>query len=62
MAATRLAIDEKDEKGLKDFGLDLMKGCLLTPFEDQTERSSINRMEQEIELPSRVCLIIECQS
>ena len=62
MAATRLAIDEKDEKGLKDFELDLMKGCLHTPFEDQAERSSIKRVEQEIKLHGRVRLVIECQS
>ena len=43
-AATRLAIDEKDEKGFKDFGLDLMKGCLCTPCEDQAKRSSIYRV------------------
>ena len=36
--------DEKDtEKGFKDFGLDLMKGCLRTPFEDQAERSSVRK-------------------
>uniref|UniRef100_A0A0D3EC76 Uncharacterized protein n=1 Tax=Brassica oleracea var. oleracea TaxID=109376 RepID=A0A0D3EC76_BRAOL len=37
-----------------DFGLNLMKGCLHTPFEDQAERSS--RVNQEIELLVRVCL------
>ena len=47
---------------LIDFGLNLMKGCLRTPFEDQAERSSIERVEQEIELPWRVRLVIGCQS
>ncbi|WZY73185.1 hypothetical protein YC2023_012030 [Brassica napus] len=37
-------------------------GCLRTPFEDQAERSSIDRAGQEIELPGRVLLVIECQS
>ncbi|WZZ08449.1 hypothetical protein YC2023_094370 [Brassica napus] len=45
-----------------DFGLNLVKGCLRTPFEDQAERSSIDRAGQEIELPGRVRLLIECQS
>ncbi|KAF3533921.1 hypothetical protein DY000_02041549 [Brassica cretica] len=35
-----------------------MKGCLRTPFEDQAERSSIERVEQEIELPGLVHLVI----
>ena len=39
-----------------------MKGCLHTPFEDQAERSSVERVEQEIELPVRVRLVIECKS
>ncbi|CAG7897226.1 unnamed protein product, partial [Brassica rapa] len=39
-----------------DFGLNLVKGCLRTPFEDQPERSSIDRAGQEIELPGRVRL------
>ena len=60
MAVTRLAKDEKNQKDLKDFGLYLIKGCLRTHFEDQAERSSIKRMEQEIELHVRVCLVIEC--
>nr|VDD35388.1 unnamed protein product [Brassica oleracea] len=47
---------------LIDFGLNLMKGCLRTPFEDQAKRSSIERVEQEIEPPLRVRLVIECQS
>uniref|UniRef100_A0A0D3CE47 Uncharacterized protein n=1 Tax=Brassica oleracea var. oleracea TaxID=109376 RepID=A0A0D3CE47_BRAOL len=33
---------------LIDFGLNLMKGCLRTPFEDQAERTS--RVNKEIEL------------
>ncbi|WZY77824.1 hypothetical protein YC2023_024208 [Brassica napus] len=45
-----------------DFGLNLVKGCLRTPFEDQAERSSIDRAGQEIELPGQVRLVIECQS
>ncbi|WZZ70966.1 hypothetical protein YC2023_082336 [Brassica napus] len=36
--------------------------CLRTPFEDQAERSSIDRSRQETELPGRVRLVIECQS
>ncbi|WZY72260.1 hypothetical protein YC2023_004500 [Brassica napus] len=47
---------------LIDFGLNLVKGCLRTPFEDQAKRSSINRAGQEIELPGRVRLVVECQS
>uniref|UniRef100_A0A0D3DL73 Uncharacterized protein n=1 Tax=Brassica oleracea var. oleracea TaxID=109376 RepID=A0A0D3DL73_BRAOL len=39
---------------LIDFGLNLMKGCLRSPFEDQAERSS--RVNQEIELLVRVRL------
>ncbi|KAF3522114.1 hypothetical protein F2Q69_00047402 [Brassica cretica] len=39
---------------LIDFGLNLMKGCLHTPFEDQAKRSS--RVNQEIELLVRVHL------
>ena len=39
-----------------------MKGCLRTPFEDQAERSLIERVEIEIEPPLRVCLVPECQS
>uniref|UniRef100_A0A0D3BHE9 Uncharacterized protein n=1 Tax=Brassica oleracea var. oleracea TaxID=109376 RepID=A0A0D3BHE9_BRAOL len=42
---------------LIDFGLNLIKGCLRTPFEDQAERSSIDRTGQEIGLPGRVRLI-----
>ena len=45
---------------LIDFGLNLMKGCLRTPFDDQAERSS--RLNQEIELIVRVRLVIGCQS
>uniref|UniRef100_A0A0D3ATG9 Uncharacterized protein n=1 Tax=Brassica oleracea var. oleracea TaxID=109376 RepID=A0A0D3ATG9_BRAOL len=45
---------------LIDFGLNLMKGCLRTPFEDQAERSS--RVNQEIELLVHVRLVIGCQS
>ncbi|WZZ60503.1 hypothetical protein YC2023_060610 [Brassica napus] len=45
---------------LIDFGLNLMKGCLRTPFEDQAERSS--RVNQEIELLVRVRLVIGCHS
>uniref|UniRef100_A0A0D3D6V7 Uncharacterized protein n=1 Tax=Brassica oleracea var. oleracea TaxID=109376 RepID=A0A0D3D6V7_BRAOL len=49
--------DEKDtQRFLIDFGLNLVKGCLRTPFEDQAERSSIDRVGQEIELPGRVRL------
>ncbi|CAG7875769.1 unnamed protein product, partial [Brassica rapa] len=36
-----------------DFGLNLVKGCLRTPFEDQAERSSIDRAGQKIELPGQ---------
>ena len=39
-----------------------MKGWLRTPFEDQAERSSIEIVEQGIELPMQVPLVIECQS
>uniref|UniRef100_A0A0D3CRJ0 Uncharacterized protein n=1 Tax=Brassica oleracea var. oleracea TaxID=109376 RepID=A0A0D3CRJ0_BRAOL len=39
---------------LIDFGLNLMKGCLRTPFEDYAKRSS--RVNQEIELLVRVRL------
>uniref|UniRef100_A0A0D3BGC0 Uncharacterized protein n=1 Tax=Brassica oleracea var. oleracea TaxID=109376 RepID=A0A0D3BGC0_BRAOL len=39
---------------LIDFRLNLMKGCLRTPFEDQAERSS--RVNQEIKLLVRVRL------
>uniref|UniRef100_A0A0D3D4F1 Uncharacterized protein n=1 Tax=Brassica oleracea var. oleracea TaxID=109376 RepID=A0A0D3D4F1_BRAOL len=47
--------DGKDMKMvLIDFGLNLMKGCLCTPFEDLVERSS--RANQEIELLVRVRL------
>ncbi|KAF3601206.1 hypothetical protein F2Q69_00036893 [Brassica cretica] len=42
--------------------LDLMKGCLCTPFEDQAGHSSIERVEQDIEPPLRVHLVIECHS
>nr|VDD51783.1 unnamed protein product [Brassica oleracea] len=45
---------------LIDFGLNLIKGCLRTPFEDQAERSS--RVNQEIELLVHVRLVIGCQS
>ena len=48
MAATRLAIDEKDEKDSKDFGLDLMKGCLRTPYEDQAKRLSIRDLKNRL--------------
>uniref|UniRef100_A0A0D3D3T2 Uncharacterized protein n=1 Tax=Brassica oleracea var. oleracea TaxID=109376 RepID=A0A0D3D3T2_BRAOL len=50
------------KKVLIDFGLNLMKGCLRTPFEDQAKRSSIERVNQEIELAVRVRLVIRCQS
>uniref|UniRef100_A0A0D2ZQA8 Uncharacterized protein n=1 Tax=Brassica oleracea var. oleracea TaxID=109376 RepID=A0A0D2ZQA8_BRAOL len=40
--------EENTEKLLIDFGLNLMKGCLRTPFEDQAERRS--RVNQEIEM------------
>ena len=39
-----------------------MEGCLRTPFKDQAERSSVIEFEQEIELPLRVCLVIECKT
>uniref|UniRef100_A0A0D3CGD0 Uncharacterized protein n=1 Tax=Brassica oleracea var. oleracea TaxID=109376 RepID=A0A0D3CGD0_BRAOL len=53
--------DGKDMKMvLIDFGLNLMKGCLRTPFEDQAECSS--RVNQEIELLVCVRLVIGCQS
>ncbi|KAF3552803.1 hypothetical protein F2Q69_00016131 [Brassica cretica] len=45
---------------LIDFGLNLMKGCLRTPFEDQAEHSS--RVNQEIKLLVHVRLVIGCQS
>ncbi|WZZ36510.1 hypothetical protein YC2023_019911 [Brassica napus] len=45
---------------LIDFGLNLMKACLRTPFEDQAECSS--RVNQEIELLVHVRLVIGCQS
>uniref|UniRef100_A0A0D3BUQ8 Uncharacterized protein n=1 Tax=Brassica oleracea var. oleracea TaxID=109376 RepID=A0A0D3BUQ8_BRAOL len=45
---------------LIDFGLNLMKGCLRTPFEDQAERSS--RVNREIELLVHVRLVIGYQS
>ncbi|WZZ27324.1 hypothetical protein YC2023_010725 [Brassica napus] len=45
---------------LIDFGLNLMKGCLRTPFEDQAERSS--GVNQEIELLVHLRLVIGCQS
>ncbi|CAN6801981.1 unnamed protein product, partial [Brassica oleracea] len=35
-----------------------MKGCLCTPFEDQAERSLIERVEQEIKLRGPVRLVI----
>uniref|UniRef100_A0A0D3BGX8 Uncharacterized protein n=1 Tax=Brassica oleracea var. oleracea TaxID=109376 RepID=A0A0D3BGX8_BRAOL len=41
---------------LIDFGMNLMKGCLHTPFEDQAERSA--RVNQEIELLVRIRLVI----
>ncbi|KAG5400328.1 hypothetical protein IGI04_014935 [Brassica rapa subsp. trilocularis] len=41
-------------KLLIDFGLNLLKGCLRTPFEDQAKHSSIDRAGQETELPGRV--------
>nr|VDC96426.1 unnamed protein product [Brassica oleracea] len=44
------------KKVLIDFKLNLMKGCLRTPFEDKAERSSIERVNQEIELPAQVRL------
>ncbi|WZZ42801.1 hypothetical protein YC2023_039060 [Brassica napus] len=53
---------ESQREALIDFRLNLMKGCLRTPFEDQAKRSSIGRVGQEIELPRRVRLVIECQS
>ncbi|WZZ03032.1 hypothetical protein YC2023_088953 [Brassica napus] len=53
---------ERNALFLIDFELNLVKGCLRTPFEDQAERSSINRAGQEIELPGRVRLVVECQS
>uniref|UniRef100_A0A0D3CBB2 Uncharacterized protein n=1 Tax=Brassica oleracea var. oleracea TaxID=109376 RepID=A0A0D3CBB2_BRAOL len=53
-------VEENTEKLLIDFGLNCMKGCLRTPFEDQAERSS--RVNQEIELLVRVRLVIGCQS
>ncbi|WZY70684.1 hypothetical protein YC2023_002924 [Brassica napus] len=53
---------ERNALFLIDFGLNLVKGCLRTPFEDQAERSSIDRAGKEIELPGRFRLVIECQS
>uniref|UniRef100_A0A0D2ZQR7 Uncharacterized protein n=1 Tax=Brassica oleracea var. oleracea TaxID=109376 RepID=A0A0D2ZQR7_BRAOL len=47
---------------LIDFGLNLVKSCLRTPFEDQAKRSLIDRAGQEIELPGRVRLVIECKT
>uniref|UniRef100_A0A0D3E9Z2 Uncharacterized protein n=1 Tax=Brassica oleracea var. oleracea TaxID=109376 RepID=A0A0D3E9Z2_BRAOL len=55
VAFASITEDGKDMKMvLIDFGLNLMKGCLRTSFEDQAERSS--RVNQEIELLVRVCL------
>ncbi|KAF3536800.1 hypothetical protein F2Q69_00022801 [Brassica cretica] len=45
------------KKVMIDFGLNLMKCCLHTPFEDQDKRSSIERVNHEIELPVRVLLL-----
>ena len=39
-----------------------MKGCLRTIFEDQAERSSTERVVQEIDLLVRVRLVIECMT
>ncbi|WZY86839.1 hypothetical protein YC2023_033223 [Brassica napus] len=58
----RYVVTERDRRSTKkiskrfliDFGLNLVKGCLRTPFEDQAERSSIDRAGQEIELPGRI--------
>ncbi|KAL0661906.1 hypothetical protein Bca4012_098743 [Brassica carinata] len=57
-----LGTTETERNALIDFGLNLMKGCLRTPFEDQAKRSSTGRAGQEIELPRRDRLVIECQS
>ena len=63
LSRSSITEDEKDtRKVLIDFRLNLMKSCLRTPFEDQAKRSSIERVEQEIKLPLRVRLIIECKS
>ncbi|WZZ64734.1 hypothetical protein YC2023_076104 [Brassica napus] len=60
LSRSSITEDKKDTKMvLIDFGLNLMKGCLRTPFEDQAERSS--RVNQEIELLVRVRLVIGCQ-
>uniref|UniRef100_A0A0D3BL71 Uncharacterized protein n=1 Tax=Brassica oleracea var. oleracea TaxID=109376 RepID=A0A0D3BL71_BRAOL len=56
----RLSSLDYPPRFLINFGLNLMKGCLRTPFEDQAERSS--RVNQEIELLVHVRLVIGCQS
>ncbi|KAL0656684.1 hypothetical protein Bca4012_077268 [Brassica carinata] len=53
-----LGTTETERNSLIDFGLNRMKGCLRTTFEDQAERSS--RVNQEIELLVRVLLVIGC--
>uniref|UniRef100_A0A0D3E4X6 Uncharacterized protein n=1 Tax=Brassica oleracea var. oleracea TaxID=109376 RepID=A0A0D3E4X6_BRAOL len=61
LSRSSITEDGKDMKMiLIDFRLNLMKGFLRTPFEDQAERSS--RVNQEIELLVRVRLVIGCQS
>uniref|UniRef100_A0A0D3BV74 Uncharacterized protein n=1 Tax=Brassica oleracea var. oleracea TaxID=109376 RepID=A0A0D3BV74_BRAOL len=62
VAFTSITKEERDtKKVLIDFGLNLMKGCLRTPFGDQAERSSIERVEQEIKLHGRVRLGGSCE-
>ncbi|WZZ15724.1 hypothetical protein YC2023_108813 [Brassica napus] len=41
---------------------DKMERLILVVPKDQAERSSIDRAGQEIELPGRVRLVIECQT
>uniref|UniRef100_A0A0D3AAY6 Uncharacterized protein n=1 Tax=Brassica oleracea var. oleracea TaxID=109376 RepID=A0A0D3AAY6_BRAOL len=57
---TKMETKKIQKRFLIDFGLNLMKGCLRTPFEDLAKRSS--RVNQEIELLVRVRLAIGCQS
>ena len=50
------------KKGFVDFLTETYERLPTYPFEDQAERSSTERVEQEIALPVRVRVVIECQS
>ena len=63
MSCSTITKDEKEtKKVLLILDWTLWKAAYVPLFEDQVERSSVIEFEQEILLPLRVHLVIECKT